>query len=98
MVTVRGLLRQNASSPSPTGSFEINMPDGWPTNRYNHRVLRLLGDAPEPHLTVGVNLVPLAALANVTERALPRLVDRMAADQRWAEPPIHDWDGLMRAQ
>jgi hypothetical protein len=73
------LLRREANSPSLTGSFEINMPDGWLTNRYNYRVLRLSGDAPEPHLTVGVNLVPLAALANVMERALPRLVDRMAA-------------------
>ena len=55
------------------------MPDGWLTNRYNYRVIRLWGEDPEPYLTAGVNLVPLAPLANVAEPALPGLVERMAA-------------------
>ena len=79
VLTVLVLLRREANSPSLTGSFEINMPDGWLTNRYNYRVLRLWGEAPEPYLTAGVNLVPLAPLANVAEGELPGLVERMAA-------------------
>jgi predicted transposase YdaD len=54
------------------------MPDGWLTNRYNYRVVRVWGEDPEPYLTAGVNLVPLAPLANVPEEALPGLVQRMA--------------------
>jgi predicted transposase YdaD len=55
------------------------MPDGWLTNRYNYRVIRMWGEDPEPYLNAGVNLVPLAPLANIAEPALPGLVERMAA-------------------
>jgi predicted transposase YdaD len=79
VLTVLVLLRREANSPSLTGSFEINMPDGWLTNRYNYRVIRLWVEDPEPYLTAGVNLVPLAPLANIAEPALPGLVERMAA-------------------
>ena len=41
------------------------MPDGWLTNRYNYRVVRLWEEDPESYLTAGVNLVPLAPLTNV---------------------------------
>jgi len=79
VLTVLVLLRKEANSPSLTGTYEICMPDGWQTNRYNYRVVRLWGEDPEPYLTAGVNLVPLAPLANVTVEALPGLVRRMAA-------------------
>ena len=79
VLTVLVLLRREANSPRLTGSFEINMPDGWLTNRYNYRVIRLWGEDPEPYLTAGVNLVPLAPLANIAMPALPGLVERMAA-------------------
>jgi predicted transposase YdaD len=79
VLTVLVLLRREANSPSLTGTFEINMPDGWLTNRYNYRVIRLWGEDPEPYLSAGVNLVPLAPLANIAEPALPGLVERMAA-------------------
>jgi predicted transposase YdaD len=78
VLTVLVLLRREANSPSLTGSFEIIMPDGWLTNRYNYRVIRLWSEDPEPYLTAGVNLVPLAPLANIAERGLPGLVERMA--------------------
>jgi hypothetical protein len=67
VLTVGVLLRREANSPGLTGSFEINMPDGWLTNRYNYRVVRLSAEDPELYLTAGVNLVPLAPLANVFE-------------------------------
>ncbi len=79
VLTVLILLRREANSPSLTGGFEIKMPDGWLTNRYNYRVVRLWGEDPEPYLSGGVNLLPLAPLANVTEGDLPGLVKRMAA-------------------
>ena len=53
------------------------MPDGWLTNRYDYRVVRLWTEDPESYLTAGVNLVPLAPLTNVPEEALPGLVRRM---------------------
>ena len=41
VLTVLVLLRPDANSPSLTGTFELSMPDGWQTNRYNYRVVRL---------------------------------------------------------
>jgi len=78
VLTVLVLLRRDANSPRLSGAFEIRMPDGWETNRYNYRVVRLWGEDPEPYLTAGVNLVPLAPLTNVTAEELPSLVRRMA--------------------
>ena len=56
------------------------LPDGWPTNRYNYRVVRLWQEDPEPYLTAPVNLVPLAPLTNVpqSEDAMRGLMHRMA--------------------
>jgi hypothetical protein len=79
VLTVLVLLRREANSPSLSGEYEIRMPDGWQTNRYNHRVVRLWAEDPEPYLTAAVNLVPLAPLTNVTEDELPGLVRRMDA-------------------
>ncbi len=81
VLTVLVLLRPESNSPKLTGHFEIRVPDGWLTNLYNYRVVRLWQEDPEPYLTAGVNLVPLAPLTNVleTEKDLRDLVDRMAA-------------------
>ena len=85
VLSVLVLLRREANSPSLTGSFEIRMPDGWLTNRYDYRVVRIWREDPEPYLTAGLNLVPLAPLTNVAEEVLPTLVQRMA-DRINAEP------------
>jgi len=79
VLTVLVLLCKEANSPGLTGVYERQLPDGWQTNRYNYRVVRLWREDPEPYVTAGVNLVPLAPLANVTVEALPGLVRRMAA-------------------
>ena len=79
VLTVLLLLCKEANSPGLTGVYERQLPDGWQTNRYNYRVVRLWEEDPESYLTAGVNLVPLAPLANVTAEALPGLVRRMAA-------------------
>jgi hypothetical protein len=47
--------------------------------------VRLWKEDPQPYLTAGVNLVPLAPLTNVTAEPLPDLVRRMA-DRINAEP------------
>ncbi len=85
VITVLVLLRREANSPSLTGCFEIRVPDGWLTNQYNYRVVRIWQEDPQPYLTAGVNLVPLVPLTNFAEKALPELVQRMA-DRINAEP------------
>ncbi len=54
------------------------MADGPLTNRYNYRLVRLWTEDPEPDLSGGVSLVPMAPLANVADEALPGLMQRMA--------------------
>ena len=77
VLAVLVLLHRHANSPGFTGSFEIRMRDGWQTNQYNYRVVRMWEEGPEPYLTSAVNLVPLAPLTNVTEDELPGLVEPM---------------------
>jgi hypothetical protein len=78
VLTVLVLLRKEAESPGLTGSYERHLPDGSLANRYNYRVVRLWQEDPDPYLTGGANLVPLAPLTKVTKAGLPRLVRRMA--------------------
>ena len=77
MLTVLILLRKEANSPGLTGSYERHLPDGSLTNRYHYRVVRLWQEDPDPYLTGGVNLVPLAPLTKVTKAELRGLVRRM---------------------
>ena len=78
VLTVLILFRREANARAITGKFEIQMPDGWQTNLYNYRVVRLWEENPEAYLTAAVNLVPLAPLTDVKESTLPELVRRMA--------------------
>ncbi len=77
VLTVLILLCKEANSPGLTGRYERQLPDGWLTNRYNFRVVRLWEEDPETYLKAGISLVPLAPLANVTEADLPGLIRRM---------------------
>jgi len=52
--------------------YKRQLPDGWQTNRYNYRVVRLWMEDPESYLTAGVGLVPLAPLTEVSEEDLLR--------------------------
>jgi len=78
VLTVLVLLRKEANSPSLTGRYDRHMPDGWQTNRYDYRVVRLWQEKVESFLNAGVGLVPLAPLTDVPEADLPRIVGRMA--------------------
>jgi predicted transposase YdaD len=85
VLTVLVLLCKEANSPNLTGAYERQLPDGWLTNRYNYRVVRLWKEDPERYLTAGVGLVPLAPLTDMSEAALPGVMRRMA-DRINAEP------------
>jgi predicted transposase YdaD len=85
VLTVLLLLCKQANSPGLVGRYTRQLPDGWLTNRYNYRVVRLWKEDPESFLIGGANLVPLAPLANVAKAALPGLV-RLMAERINAEP------------
>ena len=78
VLTVLVLLRKEANSPSLTGVYERFLPDGRPTNRYDYQVVRLWKEPVDSFLNAGVELVPLAPLADVEEQQLPELVRKMA--------------------
>ena len=78
VLTVLVLLRKEANSPSLTGRYDRHMPDGWQTNRYDYRVVRLWQEDVKSFLNAGIGLVPLAPLADITEDSLPSLVQHMA--------------------
>jgi hypothetical protein len=78
VLTILVLLCKEANSPGLTGTYERQVPDGWLTNRYHYRVVRLWQENPEDYLTAEVGLVPLAPLTNVTEVDLSEIVRRMA--------------------
>ena len=78
VLTVLILLRKEADSPGLTGGYERHLPDGSLTNRYHYQVVRRWREDPDPYLTGGVNLVPLAPLTDVKEADLLALVGRMA--------------------
>jgi predicted transposase YdaD len=77
VLTVLVLLCKEANSPGLTGSYERELPDGWITNQYNYRVVRLWEEDPETYLNAGISLVPLAPLTDVTEAGLPAVIRRM---------------------
>ena len=66
--------------------YERFLPDGRPTNRYNYQIIRLWKEPVDSFLNAGVELVPLAPLADVPEQQLPELVQKMA-DRINALPP-----------
>ena len=88
VLTVVVLLRKEANSPHLTGAYERKVPDGFQTNCYHYKVVRLWQDDPELYLNASVALVPLAPLANVSETDLPTLIQRMK-DLIGREPRPH---------
>ncbi len=77
VLTVVVLLRKEANSPRLTGSYERKLPDGFQTNRYNYKLLRLWEEDPDLYLNASVALVRLAPLTNVNRSDLPSVVQRM---------------------
>jgi hypothetical protein len=103
VLTVLILLRKETDSPGLTGRYERQLPDGWQTNRYNYRVVRLWQEDPGPYLTGGVSLLPLAPLTDLGEADVPGLVRRMAERLRpepepraesFGSPRTCSWGGV----
>lgn len=77
VLTVLILLSKSANSPSLSGVYDRQVPDGRPTNRYHYEVVRLWEEDPESYLNGSIALVPLAPLTAIAESDLPAVVRRM---------------------
>jgi hypothetical protein len=87
VLTALILLRKEANSPSLTGVYERQVPDGRATNRYHYEVVRLWEEDPDFYLAGSITLVPLEPLTAVAEPELPGLIRRMR-DRIEQEPPL----------
>src|SRR5262245_3762008 len=77
---VRGgaiLLRPEADSPQLTGVCTDAFPDEEPYLTFHYQVVRVWQLPPEPLLTGGLALLPLAPISAVTEAELPGIIQRM---------------------
>jgi hypothetical protein len=84
VLSVLLLLRKDANKPSLTGAFSRWLSDEEFSTRYNYRVMRLWQQRPEPFLSAGAALAPLAPLTDVKPDAVPALVKRVAQRIRGA--------------
>jgi len=71
------LLRPEADSPKLTGSYERGFPGEEPYVKFRYQVIRIWELLPEPLLTGGLPLLPLAPISAVTEADLPGIIQRM---------------------
>jgi predicted transposase YdaD len=71
------LLRPEADSPQLTGVYERGFPGEEPYLTFRYQVLRVWQLPPEPLLTSGLALLPLAPISAVTEADLPGIIQRM---------------------
>ena len=80
------LLRPEADSPQLTGVVEHGFPSEEPYLTFRYQVVRVWRLSPEPLLTGGLALMPLAPISAVTEADLPGIIKRMERrlSGRWA--------------
>jgi hypothetical protein len=71
------LLRPEADSPQLTGMYERRFPGEEPYLMFRYAVVRVWQLAPEPLLSGGLALLPLAPISAVTEAELPGIIKRM---------------------
>jgi predicted transposase YdaD len=71
------LLRPAADSPQLTGVYERAFPGEEPYLTFRYQVVRVWQLPPEPLLTGGLALLPLAPISAVTEAELPGIIERM---------------------
>jgi predicted transposase YdaD len=88
VLTILVLLCKEANSPHLTGTYLRELPNGWQTNGYNYRVVRLWQEDPELYLTGALNLLPLAPLAAVSEPELAVVIARIRARVDPESPPL----------
>jgi predicted transposase YdaD len=71
------LLRSEADSPQLTGHYQRAFPEEPPYRTFRYEVRRVWELSPEPLLRGGLGLLPLAPISQVTEAALPGIIQRM---------------------
>jgi predicted transposase YdaD len=71
------LLRSEADSPRITGFYEHSLPGEESYLQFQYRPIRVWQMSPEPLLTGGTALLPLAPISDVTEEDLPGIIKRM---------------------
>src|SRR5207302_481858 len=71
------LLRPEADSPQLTGLFERGFPGEEAYLTFRYQVVRVWRLSPEPLLTGGLALLPLAPISAVTEAELPGIIQQM---------------------
>jgi len=71
------LLRPEADSPQLTGRYERGFPGEEAYLIFRYQVVRVWQLAPEPLLTRGLALLPLAPISAVTEAELPGIIKRI---------------------
>jgi predicted transposase YdaD len=71
------LLRPEADSPQLTGLYQQSFPDEEPYLTFRYAVARVWQLPPEPLLSGGLALLPLAPISAVTEAELPGIIRRM---------------------
>ena len=71
------LLRPEADSPRLTGVYERGLPGEEALLTFRYQVVRVWRLSPEPLLTGGLALLPLAPISAVTEAELPGIIQRM---------------------
>lgn len=71
------LLRPDADSPQMTGVYERGFPGEGAYLTFHYQVVRVWQLPPEPLLTGGLALLPLAPISAVTEAELPSIIQRI---------------------
>jgi predicted transposase YdaD len=71
------LLRPEADSPQLTGLYERSFPGEAAYLTFRYQVVRIWQLPPEPMLTGGLALLPLAPISAVTAAELPGIIQRM---------------------
>ncbi len=72
------LLHPAADSPQLTGRYERSFPDEEPYLVFRYQVVRVWQLPPQPLLSGGLGLLPLAPISAVTEGELPGIIQRMS--------------------
>jgi predicted transposase YdaD len=76
--SVAVVLRPEADSPQLTGRYQREFPgENEPYLVFRYHVLRIWQLSPQPLLTSGLSLLPLAPISAVTEADLPSIMERM---------------------
>jgi predicted transposase YdaD len=71
------LLRPEADSPLLTEVYRRSFPDEEPYRTFRYQVVRVWQLPPDPLLTGGLALLPLAPISAVTEAQLPGIIQRI---------------------